>query len=296
MNDAASEKDLRDAGEHIYEDGDPRDEDDEARARREARQAKREAGERNRARLRGEAQAAITRANPSGPQGTGGARRSRASSDERIDRSPLVGRKLPDPKFQLADVLGKSAGGRAWTELTTAADHLEAGRAGAARPIAQSLYRKAPEVLEVAEVWGLTLYNLGKWREAIDVLEDVRELSGLPDTNPVLADAHRAVGNHADVQWLWNELREASPAAETMTEGRIVAAGSLADQGDLQGAVRLLEKGWKRPKRPFEHHLRRAYALADLYERAGERPRAKELFAWVAHHDRGYVDAAERAQ
>ena len=37
-------------------------------------------------------------------------------------------------------------------------------------------------------------------------------------------------------------------------------------------------------------------ALADLYERAGEGPRAKELFAWVAHHDADYVDAAARAR
>ena len=64
----------------------------------------------------------------------------------------------------------------------------------------------------------------------------------------------------------------------------------------LGGAVRLLSKGWKRPKRPYEHHLRRAYALADLYERAGEGPQAKELFAWIAHHDEGYVDAASRSR
>jgi tetratricopeptide (TPR) repeat protein len=268
------------------------DEDEEARARREARQAKREAGEANRARLRSEAQAAISRAGskagPKKPKKDG-------KPSGPLERSPLVPRKLPDPKYALADLLGNSAGGRAWRDLNTAADHLDAGRAGAAQPIAQSLYRKAPGILEVTEMWGLTLYSLGRWREAIEVLEEVREHSGLPDNNPVLADAHRAVGNYADVAWLWDELREASPASEIVTEGRIVAAGALADSGDLGGAVRLLSKGWKRPKRPLEHHLRRAYALADLYERAGERPRAKELFAWVAHHEPKYVDAAERA-
>ena len=47
-------------------------------------------------------------------------------------------------------------------------------------------------------------------------------------------------------------------------------AGSLADRGDVKGAIRLLEQGWKFPKRAKVHHLRRAYALADLYERAGD--------------------------
>ena len=36
------------------------------------------------------------------------------------------------------------------------------------------------------------------------------------------------------------------------------------------------------PKRPMTHHLRRAYALADAYERAGEVVRARELFVRVA--------------
>lgn len=192
-------------------------------------------------------------------------------------------------------VLGESGGKRGWRDLNQAAEHLDEGRAGAARPIAQALYKRAPEVIEVAEIWGLTLYNLGKWREAIEVLEDVRDATGLPDTNPVLSDAHRAVGNYADVEFLWDELREASPSSEVMTEGRIVAAGALADQGKLSDGVQLLSKGWKRPKKPYEHHLRRAYALADLYERAGEGPRAAELFAWVAHHEPDYGDAAHRS-
>lgn len=289
MQDEASEKDRRDAGEHVYEDR--RDEDDEARARREARQAKRAAGEANRARLRGEAQAAIARAGGSSAERP----RSGGGSEQR-ERSTLVPRSLPDPKRQLMELLGDSGGRRAWRDLNQAAEHLDAGRAGAARPLAQALYKRAPEVVEVAEVWGLTLYGLGRWREAVDVLEDVREATGLADNNPVLADAHRALGNWADVDALWEELREASPASEIMTEGRIVAAGALADRGELNAAVRLLSKGWKRPKRPFDHHLRRAYALADLYERAGEGPQAKELFGWIAHHDAEYVDASARAR
>ena len=205
-------------------------------------------------------------------------------------------RKLPDPKRQLKDLLGESGGGRAWRDLNQAAEHLDAGRTGQARVIAERLYKRTPEVLEVAEVYGLSLYGQGRWRQAIEVLEEVRESSGLTDQNPVLADAHRAVGNYADVDALWQELREASPSSAVMNEGRIVAAGALADQGRMQDAVRLLSKGWKRPKRPLDHHLRRAYALADLYERSGERSQARELFGWIVHHDPSYIDAKQRAR
>ena len=56
----------------------------------------------------------------------------------------------------------------------------------------------------------------------------------------------------------------------------------------------MLEKGWKKPSRPLYHHLRRAYALADLYERSGNLPRARALFDWVLKHDREFVDTRQR--
>jgi len=274
------------------EDQPPNEKDDpEGFAKHEARMAKRAVGDANRERLRNEAQAAIARSGTKSVK-----RKPRAKKvPEALERRPLAPHKLPDPKRQLKDLLGDSAGGRAWRDLNQAADDIEEGRSGQARVLTERLYRRTPEVIEVAEMYGLALYGQGKWRQTVEVLEQVREASGLPDQNPVLADAHRALGNYADVEVLWAELREASPANDLINEGRIVAAGALGDQGRLQDAVRLLSKGWKRPKRPLEHHLRRAYALADLYERAGERPQAKELFGWIAHHEPKYVDAKERS-
>ena len=272
----------------------PSEKDDpEGFAKHEARMAKRALGDANRERLRNEAQAAIARSEAKKPV----KRKPRAKKvPEALERRPLAPHKLPDPKRQLKDLLGDSAGGRAWRDLNQAAEDIEDGRSGQARVLAERLYRRAPEVIEVAEMYGLALYGQGKWRQTVEVLELVRESSGLPDQNPVLADAHRALGNYADVEALWAELREASPANDLLNEGRIVAAGALGDQGRLQDAVRLLSKGWKRPKRPLDHHLRRAYALADLYERAGERPQAKELFGWIAHHEPLYGDAKQRSQ
>lgn len=267
------------------------EEDPEGFAKHEAREAKRAKGLANRDRLRAEAQAAIKRSSSTTPK----KRKPKSKAvAEPIERRPLVPHKLPDPKRQLKELLGDSGGGRAWRDLNQAAEHVDQGRAGQARVIAERLYKRAPDVVEVAEIYGLALYGQGRWADAIEVLEEVRERSGLADGNPVLADAHRAVGNYDDVAYLWDELREASPASDVVNEGRIVAAGALADQGRMQDAVRLLSKGWKRPKRPMEHHLRRAYALADLYERAGEGPQAKELFGWIAHHEESYLDVRQR--
>ena len=43
-----------------------------------------------------------------------------------------------------------------------------------------------------------------------------------------------------------------------------------------------------------EHHLRVTYALADLHERAGDVPRARQLFAIVAAADPELGDVAAR--
>jgi hypothetical protein len=56
----------------------------------------------------------------------------------------------------------------------------------------------------------------------------------------------------------------------------------------------LLEKGWKPPRRPAEHHLRRAYALGDLFERAGDLPRARATFGWLAGADPEFADVLDR--
>jgi hypothetical protein len=43
-----------------------------------------------------------------------------------------------------------------------------------------------------------------------------------------------------------------------------------------------------------DHHLRLWYALADLYERAGEIPKARDLFLKVRRQDASFADVAER--
>jgi tetratricopeptide (TPR) repeat protein len=163
-----------------------------------------------------------------------------------------------------------------------------------ARRILRTLADEVPASAAVRELYGLVLYRTGQWAQAARQLETYRQLSGSFDQHPVLADCYRALRRYDDAEEIWTDLREASPSGDLVAEGRIVAAGCRADQGDLAGAIALLERPERRVKRPQDRHLRQWYALADLYERAGEMPRARELFSRIAAVDPDAFDVRQR--
>lgn len=179
--------------------------------------------------------------------------------------------------------------------LKDAAKAFRAERFKDAQRILGDLAEIAPSVPAVRELYGLTLYRQRRWKLAAGELEAFAELTHSTEQHPVLADCYRALKQPTHVAELWDELREASPSAELVTEGRIVTAGALADRGDVKGAIKLLaQNGWKLPRQPKEHHLRRAYALADLYERAGELGRARDLFTRIQRADARFGDVGRR--
>jgi tetratricopeptide (TPR) repeat protein len=190
--------------------------------------------------------------------------------------------------------VGADRAARTLRRLGEAAEAFEHDRFDDARRVLTPLAREAPEVAEIRELHGLTLYRMGKWAPAAAELEAFREMSGSAEQHPPLMDCYRALGRMADVDDLYEELKQVSPSAPIVTEGRIVVAGCHADRGDVQGAIRILEQGWRMPKLPAIHHLRRAYALADMYERTGQAVKARELFRWVAGHDRDFADVRQR--
>lgn len=232
--------------------------------------------------IRDEAEHAVDRAT------TAPTKRQRASDERRRVTDDEVMRK------QLGNAVGPSRADKVEKRLRDAAKDFDAERFPEAAKKLRPLSEQAPSVAAVRELYGLTLYRQGKWKLAAAELEAFRTLSDSTEQHPVLADCYRALHRWARVDELWDELRHESPSGPLVTEGRIVTAGSLADRGDVQGAIRLLEQGWKFPKRAKVHHLRRAYALADLYERAGDVGRARELFGRVRAADPSFADVTAR--
>jgi len=179
--------------------------------------------------------------------------------------------------------------------LAGALDAFQAERWRDVKQALTPMVQMAPEVAMVRELLGLSLYRMGEWLKAADQLEAARRYDpGSVVVHPVLADCYRALGRHDAVDRLWGELRDLSPDASIVAEGRIIAASSMADRGDLAGAIRLMEKTMREPARPREHHLRSWYVLADLYDRAGEVIKARNMFSRVRKHDRGFYDVVER--
>ncbi|MGH9105728.1 MAG: tetratricopeptide repeat protein, partial [Acidimicrobiales bacterium] len=178
-------------------------------------------------------------------------------------------------------------------KLADAAKAYAGDRYQEALRVLQKLSAQAPGSAAVRELLGLTFYRLGRWSQASRELELHRQLSASYDQYPVIADCYRALRRYDEADAIWLELRQASPSPEVMAEGRLVAAGTLADRGDLGGAVKLLQPSLRRSK-PRALHLRQWYALADLYERAGELARARELFNRIAEVDPEAYDVHRR--
>ena len=162
----------------------------------------------------------------------------------------------------------------------------------AIKPVAD----EAPRVAAVRELAGLAAYRIGRWREAARHLQAFDELSDATEHLPILMDIQRALQRPKKVAELWTELRHRSPDADVLAEGRIVAAASLAETGDLNGAISMLASAGasKAVRNPSTRHVRQWYVLADLYERAGDVPRAREFFQRVQRVDPQAYDVRER--
>ena len=178
--------------------------------------------------------------------------------------------------------------------LATAADALDRGRFDDARRMVQPVLRELPNMAFGHEIAGLAFYRTGQWRKAAAELEVARELDRTLNHHAVLADCYRALKRYDHVDQLWLELREGSPGPALMAEGRIVAAGAMADRGNLKGALKLMERAADVPKKVREHHLRQWYVLGDLHDRSGDISKARRFFGLIAELDGDFADVTDR--
>ncbi len=200
----------------------------------------------------------------------------------------------PEVSAALVDALGKQRGSRLAERLAQASEALDRERFQESKRIATAIAKEAPNVAAAHEIVGLSNYRLGRYKQAAAALQAAQDLHAEPALLPVIADCHRAEGRWSAVEQVWNEIKSASPSHDVMAEGRIVAAGALADQGDLRGAIALMEPATKRPKAVREFHLRQWYVLGDLYDRVGDPIAARRWFGAVAEHDDEYADVTAR--
>jgi tetratricopeptide (TPR) repeat protein len=225
---------------------------------------------------------------------SGDPKRTRKQPPTRTNKAPRRRRgKTTVASEELARLAGREAK-RAEAQLARAAEAYQAGRERDAARLLRPLRDAYPDVSAVRELLGLCHYRLGQYPAATKELDAFVELTDSVEQHPVLMDSLRAQRKYARVEELWEELALASPSSALVTEGRIVRAGALADQGRLREAIATLDKRSADVKRVQEHHLRLWYALADLYERAGEIPSARDLFLRIRRHDASFADVAER--
>jgi tetratricopeptide (TPR) repeat protein len=214
------------------------------------------------------------------------------AAPERAQRRP---REIPgEVRAEVARVAGPARAERSTSRLEDAAGAYRRERYQDARRIIAPLAEQLPGAAAVRELHGLTLYRMGRWRDAIKELDAFHQLTGSVDQLPVVADCHRALGQRSEVERCWDELRREGAGVEALTEMRLVLAGAIADRGDVAAGIAVLEAGPVDVRKPQEHNLRLWYALAALYERAGDMPRARELFGRLVHFDPTFADAADR--
>lgn len=199
-----------------------------------------------------------------------------------------------DVSSELVDAVGRQRGTRLAERLAQASEALDRERFQEAGRIAAAIAKEVPSLASAHEVAGLAAYRLGRYKQAAKSLVAAQDLRPEPALLPVIADCYRAQRRWAAVERVWNEIKAASPSHEVMAEGRIVAAGALADRGDLRGAIELMEPATKRPRTVRELHLRQWYVLGDLYDRVGDPISARRWFASVAEADADFADVEAR--
>jgi tetratricopeptide (TPR) repeat protein len=195
---------------------------------------------------------------------------------------------------RIRTLVGTQRAPRLTRRLAEAAGHFEEGRYLDAERMLVELLRDLGDLRVAVEMLALSRYRLGRWLKAADALERARILGAGFINHPVLADCYRALGRHDRVEVLWRELSEASPRPDIVAEGRIVMASSLADRGDLAGAIRLMRPRMRQPRVVDERHLREWYVLADLLDRSGETGSARRLFERILGFDREFSDVRVR--
>ncbi|HEY5262711.1 MAG TPA: hypothetical protein VIJ08_00420 [Acidimicrobiales bacterium] len=180
--------------------------------------------------------------------------------------------------------------------LTKAAEAYDRKRYEEALRLGRIVADAVPGVAPVRELTGLAAYRAERWNMARIHLRAHFTITGDAEHLPLVMDCDRANFKFRAVAKTFAELEASEPTAEVLAEGRIVMAASLADQRLYAEAIELLTKAGatKQLRNPSYRHVRLWYALADVFDRAGDLTSARELFARVVIAEPDAYDAKAR--
>lgn len=119
-------------------------------------------------------------------------------------------------------------------------------------------------------------------------------MTGLLEQNHVIADCYRALGRPERALEVLSEVPPNKTEPDVWAETMIVAAGALADNGQIDRALAALSRTDLNPESVEPYHLRLWYVRSDLLERAGRRGEAIEGWRSILAEDPEFFDAADR--
>lgn len=181
--------------------------------------------------------------------------------------------------------------------LSIASQALEEDRPDVALEVLAWAKHEAPRLAVLREAYGVTLYQLQRWSDALSELQAYRRLTGRTDQNHVIADCLRALGR--DLGQVTDAARplveDAQAPEDRRAEAAIVWASALGDAGDIGAGRAVLRRFLERPRSSdAEHDLRVRYVAADLASRAGDRDEAVRQLELIRAVADDFLDVADR--
>lgn len=211
----------------------------------------------------------------------------RLTADESFD--------LPKPwVIEIQELARPGTGPKVAEAISKALEHFADEEYEDAARLAAEAKESASRSPRVIELLGLALYHSGQWKEALSELLTFRRLTASVEHNHVIADLYRALKRPDRALETTAEVSQADVTPETWVETMIVAAGALADKGDLNRAITMLARADPGPGAVESYFLRHWYARADLLERAGRKDEARNLWRKIVATDPDFFDAEER--
>ena len=222
----------------------------------------------------------------------GRSRQAAQPAPARSERAPRAVDDVGDDELKGAVAPNRLA--RFEARLKDATDAFRRERYEDARRTLRPLAQQAPGASSVRELYGLTLYRLGRWAQAARELEAFRTQTGSRSSTPCSPTATGRSGATARSRSCGRSSGPPVPGPSSWPRVASWPPGPSPTRGASTRRSSSWPPGPSPPAGPSSTTCRVAYALADLYERAGELPRARELFGLVANADPDFVDVQAR--